>query len=149
MAVISHSCTLSPDTQTPPKSNLSVLSEQTKPSSCHWGNAGRAGHHLNRTLRCSLWSLDNHQNKHLENSTQSHSKEECKISNKHQASGRKTMELQMERDLKAHLHPLPWAGTPRPGSSGVITCNENTTSPWELLENTDIYVISIHLAFAV
>lgn len=36
-----------------------------------------------------------------------------------------------------HLHSLPRAGTPSPGSSGVPTCNENNTSPWELLLNPD------------
>lgn len=52
---------MSPDTPTPSKSNLS---DQTKTSFCHWENWTSA----RQNPQHSLWSLDDHQNKHLENS---------------------------------------------------------------------------------
>lgn len=52
---------VSPDTPTPSKSNLS---DQTKTNFCHWENWTSA----RQNPQHSLWSLDDHQNKHLENS---------------------------------------------------------------------------------
>lgn len=92
---------VSPDTPTPSKSNLS---DQTKTNFCHWENWTSA----RQNPQHSLWSLDDHQNKHLELSSGDTVRKSAKSpTNTRPQAGepRNYGVLCIGRDLEGHLHP--------------------------------------------
>lgn len=136
MAVISHYCTLGWVQAHKLHQNPTYLFFQIRQNPTPAIGAGLGELDISST-EPSLWSWDNH----------------LETPGKLSDTARKSVKSQQTPGLRQqshgitecfglggtlkHLHSLPRAGTPSPGSSGVPTCNENNTSPWELLLNPD------------